>query len=277
MRYTNPEDRTNAMTFMTFAGAGVLLLALGTGGFTWALPRLKTITALALQPRTSPAVNPEINETLQLQVQASTGRDSQALETLNTRAKAGHVMAQRALGLVLLDSADPKVAEAGLNWLNEAATHGDNTARVRLGRLYLEGSTLVTRDYARSLQWFNAAGLDKDPAAAYFLGVQYTNGYGVAIDAKQAAIWYALSAEQGQPAALFMLANAYQYGKGVAPNFSKAVELYSTAAELEHPQAIQTLAMAYSHGEMGLPVDSEKSMHYMAELAHALKHPPLVP
>lgn len=256
----------------------MLLAALSAGGFAFALPGLKSMaTQEAFKPRTSQAVGSESNETIQLQVQASTGHDAQALETLTSRAKAGHVMAKRALGLVLMDATDLETAKAGLKWLQEAATQGDNPARVRLGKLYLQGSTLVARDYAQSLHWFNAAGHDKDPTAAYFLGIQYANGYGVATDTQQAATWYAVSAEQGQPAALFMLANAYRYGQGVTVDFSKAVNLYMTAAELEHPQAIQTLAMAYSHGEMGLPVDSEKSMHYEVELAHALKHPPLSP
>jgi TPR repeat protein len=127
------------------------------------------------------------------------------------------------------------------------------------------------------LHWFGLAAQGKDPAAAYYLGVQYGNGYGVQPNPKAALDWFLFAAEHEQPAAMFMLGNAYRYGSGVAVNYAKAITYYEAAAEFEHPQAVQTLAMAYLNGEMGLPTSGAKYEYYLAETAHSLKHPPSEP
>ena len=260
----------SAMGAPVIIGAALLLTVLAMGGLVLAVPSFR-----AAPLHNAQQLGPV--EITQLQVQASAGRDAQALALLLAQANAGNAIAKRALGLVLLDSMEASAAAAGLRWLHEAAEQGDSLAQVSLGKRYLQGSTSVPRDYAQSLHWFGLAAQGKDPAAAYFLGVQYANGYGLQANPKAAFSWFLLAAEQGQPAAMFMLANAYRYGDGVRTDFAKAVAYYEAAAELEHPQAVQTLAMAYLHGEMDLPVNMSKFEHYMAETAHALKHPPLEP
>lgn len=264
----------SAMRSPAIVGAALLLAMLAMGGLALAVPSFGA-ASLHSAPQSGPI------EFTQLQVQASAGHDAQALALLLAQANAGNAIAKRALGLVLLDSmeasASASAAAAGLRWLHEAAELGDSLAQVSLGKRYLQGSTSVPRDYAQSLHWFGLAAQGKDPAAVYYLGVQYANGYGLQANPKAAFNWFLLAAEQGQPAAMFMLANAYRYGDGVRTDFAKAVAYYEAAAELEHPQAVQTLAMAYLHGEMDLPVNMSKFEHYMAETAHALKHPPLEP
>jgi TPR repeat protein len=245
-----------------FVSASLLLAALALGG-----TRLAPATA-------GPAPRLDAVAVAQLQVQASTGQDLQASTALATQARAGNALAQRAWGLVLLKIG---TQTEGLYWLHAAATQGDAAAQVALGKRYLHGSAQLPRDYAQALHWFGLAGQQQHPAAAYYLGVQYANGYGVPANPTQAFSWFAMAAQDGQPAALFMLANAYRLGHGVRADYAKALAALEAAAEQEHPQAIQTLALAYQHGEMGLRPNPTQAAHYMAETAHALKHPPLEP
>lgn len=255
------------------AGAALLLALLAAGGFALAPARQGVGSAYQL-PKVA------ANDITQLQVQASSGHDAAALAQLTGQADAGNPQAQRALGLALIaaaQGADTPSALSGVDSLRQAAARGDAQARVGLGKLYLQGSALVARDYGQSLRWFKLAARDNEPAAAYYLGVQYSNGYGVLADAAAAFQWFLQAAQRGVPAAMFRLANAYRYGQGVAVDNQKAVASYEAAAELEYPPAVQTLAMAYLNGEMGLPADGQKFQQYLAETGHSLKHPALEP
>lgn len=245
-----------------FIGASLLLAALALGG-----TRLAPVAS-------GPAPRLDAVAVAQLQVQASTGQDLQASTGLATQARAGNALAQRAWGLVLLKIGSPT---EGLRWLHAAAAQGDADAQVALGKHYLHGSPQLPRDYAQALHWFGLAGQQHNAAAAYYLGVLYANGYGVPANPSQAFTWFDMAAQDGQPAALFMLGNAYREGNGVRVNFAKAIAALEAAAEQEHPQALQTLAMAYQHGEMGLRPSPTQAAYYMAETAHALKHPPIEP
>lgn len=251
-------------------GLALLLTLITLGGFVLSVPKSAADKDLASLPLSA-------NDVAQLQVQASAGHDLQAMAILGAQAKTGDPAAKRALGEVLLLSQDLTAEIEGLKWLNEAADQGDVLAQVSLGKRYLQGSANLPRDYAKSLHWFGLAAQAKDPAAAYYLGVQYGNGYGVPQNPKTAFDWFFVAAEHEQPAAMFMLANAYRYGNGISINYKKAVDYYEAAAEYEYPQAVQTLAMAYQNGEMGLPINRANYEHYLAETAHSLKHPPIAP
>jgi TPR repeat protein len=251
-------------------GIALLLILIILGGFLLSMP--------GLQARIDhPLRRLDANDIAQMQVQAGAGHDPNAMAILDAQAEDGDPIAKRAFGEVLLLSKDSTAEITGLKWLNEAAEQGDVPAQISLGKRYLQGSANFPRDYTKSLHWFSLAAQAKDPAAAYYLGVQYGNGYGVPKNLKTAFGWFFVAAEHEQPAAMFMLANAYRYGNGVPINYKKAINYYEVAAEHEHPQAVQTLAMAYQNGEMGLPANGVKYEHYLAETAHSLKHPPTEP
>lgn len=210
----------------------------------------------------------------QLQMSAGNGLDKDALRKLKIAAKQNQVLAQNALGNVYLQYKNTSLA---LQWLDSAAQNGSNPARVTLGKLYLQGATGVTKNYAKALSYFQPAAEDNNAAAAYYLGVMYKNGYGVETDAGQAAHWLKVAADQQLPSAMFMLANAYRDGEGVAQDNQAALKLYEAAADMELPEAIQALAIAYHNGELGLQPDSAAYQRQMLEIAHALKHPAQVP
>lgn len=206
----------------------------------------------------------------QLQVSAANGQDKTALRQLRTAAKENQVLAQNALGNVYLQYKNISLA---LHWLERAADNKSNPAQVSLGKLYLQGTVGVAKNYPRAFAYFHAAAEDGNAAAAYYLGVMYKNGYGVEHDAVQSAHWLKVAADKQLPNAMFMLANAYRYGEGVAQDNQAALKLYQAAADMELPEAIQALAIAYHNGELGLQPDPVAYQRQMLEIAHALKHP----
>ncbi|HDV6356849.1 TPA: sel1 repeat family protein, partial [Burkholderia cenocepacia] len=150
-------------------------------------------------------------------------------------------------------------------------------AQLALGKALLLGSGDIPKDYVRARALLGAAAEQGDPAAAYYLGLIYRSGYGIAADPVQAAHWFDIASRADIPAADFMLANAYRDGSGVPRDDARALALYRRAAEHELPEAVQTLAMAYRNGELGLRPDADEFHAQWIETAHALKHPVVAP
>lgn len=207
-----------------------------------------------------------------------------ALARLRDLARAGSADAQAALGGALVDAREPGLRDEGRGWLETAAQANGATdapaarrAQLALGKALLLGSGGLPKDYARARTLLAAAAAHGDPAAAYYLGLIYRSGYGIAADPAQAARWFDVASRADLPAADFMLANAYRDGSGVPRDDARALALYRRAAEHELPEAVQTLAMAYRNGELGLTPDADAFHAQWIETAHALKHPVVAP
>ncbi|SMC24340.1 Sel1 repeat-containing protein [Andreprevotia lacus DSM 23236] len=225
------------------------------------------------QHRNAPDPALRANTLTELRVMADSGRDDDALAELQRLADKGTPDAQRTLGQVLLARGDSEHALTGVRWLQQAGQAGDADAYAALGKAWLLGSPGLAINYPQAHTALQAAAKTGHTGAAYYLGIQLKNGYGIPADAKAAAHWFEVAARNDEPAALFMLANAYRYGDGVANDDAKALALYRKSADLEYPPAIQAMAMAYQHGEMGLKRDPANYKQELAEAAHALKHP----
>ncbi|WP_034177542.1 tetratricopeptide repeat protein, partial [Burkholderia ambifaria] len=205
-----------------------------------------------------------------------------ALAQLRTLARRGSGDAQAALGIALVDAREPGLRDEGRGWLETAADGKTDSpaarrAQLALGKALLLGSGDIPKDYARARALLGEAAGQGDPAAAYYLGLIYRSGYGIAADPVQAAHWFELASRADIPAADFMLANAYRDGSGVPRDEARALALYRRAAEHELPEAVQTLAMAYRNGELGLRPDADEFHAQWIETAHALKHPVVAP
>lgn len=207
-----------------------------------------------------------------------------ALAQLRTLARRGSGDAQAALGIALVDAREPGLRDEGRGWLETAAqadakneTPAARRAQLALGKALLLGSGDIPKDYVRARALLGEAAANGDPAAAYYLGLIYRSGYGIAADPVQAARWFELASRADLPAADFMLANAYREGSGVPRDEARALALYRRAAEHELPEAVQTLAMAYRNGELGLKPDADEFHAQWIETAHALKHPVIAP
>lgn len=196
----------------------------------------------------------------------------------------GNIVAQRALGEVLLRRSQSAQRTQGLHWLKRAALQGDSLAQRGVGKLYLAGNVKnavsnavsnapVSRDYLAARRWFNAAARAGDGGAAYYLAVMDRNGYGAPQDFVRALVWLNIAAEREVVDAMFLLGNAYAAGEGIAQDRAIAMKWYQQAADQEHPEALQQLAMAYREGSDGMQRSNAAFEAHVREVSHSLKHP----
>jgi len=118
-------------------------------------------------------------------------------------------------------------------------------------RLYLRGSSEVAVNLPKAFSLFSAAAKAGDIQAAYYLGMMYRNGMGVAADAKAAARWLSFAANRQMPAAMFALAHLYLSGEGVKRDELVARRWIEKAADLEYPDAVMAMAIGLRDGSMG--------------------------
>lgn len=95
--------------------------------------------------------------------------------------------------------------------------------------------------------------VERNPAAAYEIGMRYVEGRGVASDIALAAVWFARAAEGGLALAQFRLGSMYEKGLGVKRNPSEARRLYFAAASQGHAVAMHNIAVLYAEGIDGKP------------------------
>lgn len=94
---------------------------------------------------------------------------------------------------------------------------------------------------------------ERNPAAAYEIGMRYVEGRGVPSDLALAAVWFARAAEGGLALAQFRLGSMYEKGLGVKRNPSEARRLYFAAAAQGHAVAMHNIAVLYAEGIDGKP------------------------
>lgn len=87
----------------------------------------------------------------------------------------------------------------------KAAELGDNTAMFQLGSSYYDG-TVVSRDYAKALEWFVKAAKAGNVEAMMMAAIMYEQGLGTDKDLVEAVIWYQKAADAGDEKAKAKLA-----------------------------------------------------------------------
>ena len=239
-------------------------------GFTGLFLCLIVGIVLVVQDRNADLPPAEIDR---LRLRAGAGQDRLALKRLQQAAQHGSLAAQRASASVLLAGPDKVSVAQGLEFARTAAERGDSAAQYLLAKTLFDGTPVQRADRRQARLWFQKAAAQNHPQAAYFLGLIYKNGYGIALDHAAAAGWFARAAALGNPDAMFMLGNAYLDGDGVAQDQARARRLFQQAAELEHPLAAQMLGYALRDGALGLQPDARQSEQMMVEVEHALHHP----
>jgi TPR repeat protein len=226
------------------------------------------------------ASSPTAAEIDRLRMHADAGRDDGALATLSAVAQSGNVDAQRALGEALLHRPDGRRAREGLVWAERAAKQGDARAMMLLGRSWLFGAPGLAPDVPKARVWFERADPERNPRAAYYLGLLEKaapgNGDPAAGPAK-AVSHFRFAAQQGMPEAMYALGNAYASGEGVDADAREAMRWYLRAAALDHPQAIQELAFAFARGDTFLPQSDFQAEQMRRAVEHALRHPAAAP
>lgn len=137
-------------------------------------------------------------------------------------------------------------AEAAL-WVRSAAECGVPAARVRLGRMLLEGQG-VERDPQAAFMWFARAADRGDAEALNMMGRCYENGWGVRLDVERAAGCYRSSAQGGHDWGEYNFGNMLLNGLGVARDLPQALQWYLRAARRGHGRAMNLAARCLEEG-----------------------------
>jgi hypothetical protein len=110
----------------------------------------------------------------------------------------GNLEAKYKVGLMYIEGKKtPKDVTEGIRWLQNAAHHNHTLAQLTLGKIYLEGSYHVEKDYYMAMKWLEKAAAKGEPDAQYFLGNMYRKGLGVNKSSAEAVKWFRLAAKQG--------------------------------------------------------------------------------
>jgi len=105
---------------------------------------------------------------------------------------------------------------------------------------------------SEAFRHFLSAAEQGHPAAAYEVGMAYTNGVGTAPDNEAAADWLNKAAAGGDARAQYLIGAAYYGGIGVERDYETAVTYLGEAAVQGHADAQFLLAQAFAAGN-GVP------------------------
>lgn len=131
-----------------------------------------------------------------------------------------------------------------MKWYRKAADRGSSVAAFYLGVKYNNGDG-VAQDKAEALHWYRKAAELGEETAQFNLGVMYRDGDGVEKDAKEAFQWFQKSAEQGYASAQCEVGIAYLKGLGVLQDPQQAAEWFFKAAKQAENLAQARLGLLY--------------------------------
>jgi uncharacterized protein len=135
---------------------------------------------------------------------------------LTRAAEKGDVSSMTALGSAYLDSTLPGGDPAdGIRYLEQAATAGDDTARARLGDLYLTGSDLVPAQPVKGEEMLRQAAANGHAGAMAALGRAYLEGTLGERRIDEGARLLFRAARAGHPTARYVLAEAFLQSQGL--------------------------------------------------------------
>ena len=143
----------------------------------------------------------------------------------------------------------------------QGAREGNANAQFSLGGIYCQG-IVVTRDYAKAIEWFTKAAEQGHTKACYNLGHLYFNGRGTTVDYDKAFQWFSRAANDGDAKAQLYMASMHYDGKGTEQNYEKAFRWYKQLAEQCYPEAEYMLGHMYELG-LGTPANEEMARFYL--------------
>jgi hypothetical protein len=150
---------------------------------------------------------------------------------LAAESRRGNVAAEGLWGFVLVvRSAVPEEAKAGLELLQDSAEKGYVPAMLNLG-LLLEAGVFVERKDNEAFHWLGLAAARSNPEAELQVGGCYQYGLGVAQDFAEAAKWYRRSADHTNYVAMKSLGYLLMDGRGVEKDEEAARRWFLRAAE----------------------------------------------
>lgn len=187
-------------------------------------------------------------------------------------AQRGHGVAQRRLGLLLLEGLGaPADALAGETWLRRAALGGDTEAAFQLGLLQAETRSGLPPNQVEATAWFRRAAESGHLLAQYRLG-RILLAEDMPAEARH---WIGEAAGQGLAAAQAILGEMTLHGRGGPADAAAALHLFESAAAQNHLGAIFALGILLAGASglpPGLPQDRPRALDLLRQAA-AHGHP----
>lgn len=204
------------------------------------------------------------------------GKDEvQTHKKLLTKAKAGDLPAQHALGELLIQS---DRTDEGVAWLKYAANQGYAPAIMTLSDFYLGELTQFDRDLEQAIYWLEKATQHAEVGseAAFALAELYskeqkiyrspTQVYTQPANLEKARYWYEQSALLGNKNAQLELGVIYLKAKGVPKDSVQGFKWILMAAENGNSTAAQIIGLMYDTGE-GVTQSNERALYWYAKPA----------
>lgn len=216
-------------------------------------------------------------------------------------AETGNVEAQLGLGMLYnMGLGVPKNAAKAVKWYQKAANHGDASAQLLLGEMFMSGEIGLPKNPTTAAKWYQKAADQGNMLAQNNLAEMYDSGEGVPKNPSKAVELYKKSASQtgiseefilnqmylpsfdkvkiatidvyqkaaaqGDAAAQDVLGRSYSFGGGVPRNLATAAEWYRKAAAQGLGSAQLNLGVAYVGGQ-GVPKDLTTAAEWFTKAA----------
>jgi TPR repeat protein len=137
---------------------------------------------------------------------------------------------------------------------------------VLLGLCYQNGWG-VEMDAVEAAKWLHKAAEQGNASAQSNLGSCYSNGTGVQKDDVEAAKWYRKAADQGDATAQYNLGVSYYSGKGVEKDAVEAAKWYQKAADHGLADAQFNLGLCYARGD-GVELSATEAARWIQKAAN---------
>lgn len=181
-----------------------------------------------------------------------------SINLLREKAAGGDANAQLELGIYYRDSCDGNNISETKKWLSKSAENGNTIAQRMLGIFLME----TTNDQKAGFNWILKAAKGGDSDSQTIVGLYYGAGGPVNINDKESVKWLTLAADKGDLKAQTALGMNYVTGNGVEKNDRKGLEFFSRAAEGGYTRAQFVLSLLYAQGGT-FEVDLVKAYKWM--------------
>lgn len=194
-------------------------------------------------------------------------QDPPAVAELRQQAEAGDVLARIRLGDAYLQGTLlPRDPAEALHWFEKAGAQGDARAQFMVCSFYYYGGPSVPKDQAKAMDWCRKAAEQDYVKAESVLGAAYTEGVGVQKDPQQAMVWFNKAAGHDDAGAEVALGYLYATGTGVTRDIPASFRYFKQAADQGFGPGEYQVALGYLQG-MGVPKDPEHGVQSMEKAA----------
>lgn len=187
--------------------------------------------------------------------------EKKAVNWWRKAAEQGHAISQQFLGRAYEKgegvTRDPSQA---VYWYRKSAEQGNDRALLLLALFYMTDKG-GQKDYSQAVYWFRKTiekgNIDSQAEAQYWMGVCYSNGWGVERNETQGFNWFRKAADQGHANAQLCVGYCYCEGKGVLKDLSQAV--YWLQKSLDNGETKANTYLAVAKKKMLEEQESEKA------------------